>query len=529
MRNFHNPGRSAIHATNGVVSSSHPLATQAGLEILKEGGNAIDAAIATCAVQCVVEPQSTGIGGDCFAIIAPQGSSDLVAFNGSGKAPAGITVEKGRATDGDSLGHQSPHSITVPGAIDGWAQLLKDHGTMGFDRVLRSAIDYAENGYVVHGRVAFDWAGMVDILSNTKNASDVYLKDGRSYQEGEIHKQPALGKTLRAIAEGGRDAFYKGDIAEDMVSYLQGIGGVHTMDDFADAVGEYVETIRTDYRGYTLHEIPPNGHGMVALEMLNILDGFDDKDKDPLSFERLHHQIEAARIGYGDRDRFTADPKFADVPLDRLLSKEYAAEQRARISDEKALGPQYDDVMDTNADTVYITVVDKDRNAVSFINSIFHPFGSGHVTDTGVLLHNRGMSFRLDDSHPNKIEGGKRPMHTIIPAMVTKDDKAQMCFGVMGGHYQPQGQAHVLTNMLDYGMDMQTALDTPRVFADPDGPVDVEQGIPEDVVAKLEAVGNTINRIKTPHGGGQGIWINWESGVLTGGSEPRKDGCAIGY
>jgi len=529
MRDIQLPGRSPVHAVNGMAATSHPMATLTALDTLRDGGNAIDAAIAAAAVLGVVEPQSTSIGGDCFVLYVPGGEGDVIALNGSGKAPAAATVQWYQDQGIDEIGVQSAHSVTVPGAIAAWQKLADDHGTKGLDELLRPAIGYAEDGYPVHSVVAHVWANSVEKLSVDENTRRVFLPDGRAPRAGEIHRQPELGQTMRRIAEKGRDGFYTGAVAEDMVGYLRSLGGLHTMDDFAAATADYVDPISTDYKGRQIYECPPNGQGIIALMILNILKGFDLAALDPLGVARLHLEAEATRLTYRDRDTFVADPAKADVPIEQLLSQDYADALRQLIGVDRVLTNMPPPGLPNHEDTVYLSVVDRDRNAVSFINSIFHGWGSGRLSPkTGVLLSNRGTGFRIDPNHLSCIAPGKRPMHTIIPGMMMDGRRAVMPFGVMGGHYQPVGHVHFVTNMLDYGMDVQEALDAPRAFAF-QNELRVEHGIRQEVADGLAALGHDVVAAPIPLGGGQAIHIDWDSGVLTGGSDPRKDGCALGY
>ena len=530
MRNLELPGRSPVHGTNGMAATSHPLATLAAVNVLQDGGNAMDAAVAACAVQCVVEPQSTGIGGDCFVLYAPLGGAEVIGFNGSGPAPAAAEAAWYRDQGIAEIEQHSPHAVTVPGAIDAWSQLLHDHGTRDLGDLLQPAIGYARDGYAMHSRVHLDWIVAQELLEQDETAARIFLPGGRVPPVGHLHRQPELAGTLQHIAKNGRDGFYTGPVAEDMVNLLRRVGGLHTLDDFAGMRGEYVTPIKAGYRGYEVYECPPNGQGVIALEILNILAGLLPDVTDPMSVERLHYAIEAARLGYTDRDAYVADPRQTDVPVDRLLSEAHAAELRTAIRPDRALAglPPVD--MPVHADTIYLCVVDKDRNAVSFINSLFHSFGCGYVTpNTGVILHGRGQSFSVDPDHANCIAPGKRPMHTIIPGMVVKDGRTVMPFGVMGGQYQAMGHAWFLTNLFDFGLDLQEAMDLPRVFAGADGPVQVESGVPAPVVDGLRALGHETEPPPRPIGGSQAIHIDWDQGVLTGASEPRKDGCAIGF
>ncbi len=530
MRDFYKPNRSAAVSANGMAATSHPASTLAALDVLRAGGNAMDAAVAACAVQCVVEPGSTGIGGDCFALYSKKGSSDIVAYNGSGRAPAAATAEWYNSRGFTEIPRQSPHAATVPGAVNAWETLIRDHGTQSLGSLLQPAINYARNGYAITPRVAHDFKSGEALLGATEAGRTIYLKDGKAPKLGEIHSQPLLAATMEAIAKDGAKAFYQGPIAADSVSFLQSLGGLHTEADFAEANGEYVKPIKTSFRGHDIYECPPNGQGIIALMILNILSGFEAKG-DPLSPERLHIEIEATRLAYSVRDAYLADPAKADVPVEWLLSKELADQLRAQIDLSRPIEKLPAFAPPKHADTVYICVVDKDRNAVSFINSLFAGFGSGLVSPkTGIVFHNRAQSFVLKPDHPNVIAPRKRPLHTIIPGMAVKDGKAVMPFGVMGGHYQAIGHAHLISKIFDYGLDPQSAIDLPRVFPRPGADsVDIEPTLPADTQAALEKRGFRLGPPPTPIGGAQAIRIDWENGTLTGGSDPRKDGCALGY
>ncbi|MEQ8745982.1 gamma-glutamyltransferase [Pyruvatibacter sp.] len=528
MRDFQLPGRSTVHSLNGMCASSHPQASLAAIDIMKRGGNAVDAAIAASAVLCVVEPMMTGIGGDCFALFAPRGSGDVVGINGSGRAPAAANRDYFTRQGMTEIGATSVHSITIPGAVDAWARLLSDHGTLGMDEVLAPAIDLAEQGFALSPRIAIDWMFLVPQLKADPDIAALYLKDGRAPAIGSKWTSPALGRTLRAIAEKGRAGFYEGEVAERMVATLQAKGGLQTMDDFSATHADYVTPIFTPYRGHQVLEIPPNGQGITALIMLNILARLGIENLDPLSDARVHLQIEAARRAYAARDMYVADMDHAHVPVEHLLSDRFADALAGEIDPNSTadLPPAQDN---PHKDTTYLTVVDKDRNAVSFINSLFQGFGSCIADEaTGVVFQNRGAGFVLQDGHPNCIAPGKRPMHTIIPAMLVKDGRAVMPFGVMGGHYQPMGHAQVVMNMLDFGMDIQEAIDFPR-FLTENGALTHEKGLPDKTLEGLAARGHTLVQAVPPYGGGQGICINWEEGTLAGGSDPRKDGAALGY
>jgi gamma-glutamyltranspeptidase/glutathione hydrolase len=527
-RDFEQPRRSMVMGLNGMAATSHPSATLAAIEVLKDGGNAMDAAIAACAVQCVVEPGMTGIGGDCFALYAPQGGPTIHAFNGAGRSPAATDAAKLRARGLTAIPDNSPHAVTIPGAVDAWCQLAADHGSLPLARLLEPAIAFAQDGFAVAPRVAYDWAECETLLGERAAASASYLLGGSAPAAGTIHYFPELANTLQAIGAQGRRAFYEGAVAAEMVATLRAEGGVHSLEDFAQAGGNYVTPIRTRFRDYHVHECPPPGQGIIALLILNILSMFPGKG-DPLDPARLHLEIEAARLAYAVRNAILAEGSPASI--DKLLSKDFAADLAARIDPERAATELPSFAGPEHRDTVYLTVVDKDRNVASFINSVFSSFGSGIVAgESGVLLHNRGMSFTLEEGHPNTFAPGRQPMHTIIPGMLTKGDRVQMPFGVMGGHFQAMGHAHLLTKVIDYGLDPQTAIDLPRLFpSHGTATVEAEATLPAASREGLEARGHSLTPADGPIGGAQAIWIDWDEGVLLGASEPRKDGCALGY
>lgn len=529
MRNFHFPGRSPVIGTRAVCATSHPLATIAAIDMLKKGGNAVDAAITATAVMCVVEPAMTGIGGDCFTIIAKPGQKPI-ALNGSGRAPKAATVEYFQKAGIKQIEMQTAHAVSVPCAIDAWATLLKDHGRKTFADVLAPAIEYAERGFPVHARVAADWASLDAKIRVNEGARMHLLKEGRVPKVGEIMRFPALGKTLRRIADKGRDGFYTGEVAEDIVADLRALGGLHTVEDFANQRCSYVDPISINYRGTDLYEIPPNLQGIVALVMLKIIDRLGGKLGDgPVSTERYHIMMEAVRLAFAMRDTFVADPEHADVPLEHMLSDAFADELARRI-DRKArksdLGPIPEP---KGTDTIYMSVIDEDGMAVSFINSIFSGFGSGIVTrKTGVTLHNRAQGFVIDPKHRNCIAPGKRPMHTLVPAMAYRDGKPWMAFGVMGANFQPMGHVYMMTNILDYGLDPQEAVDNPRMFFE-GGTLWAEDSVPADVCNALEKMGHPIKRRPEPWGGAQITMFDRANGTVIGASDPRKDGMAIAY
>lgn len=529
MRNFEKPTRSVAVSRHAMAATSHPSATLTALQIMEAGGNAMDAAIAACAVQCAVEPGSTGIGGDCFVLFAPKGSDNVIAYNGSGRTPAALTLDWFSERGLTQVPRQSPAAVTIPGAVDAWTRLHADHGRLPLTDVLAPAIRFAREGYAISPRVHRDWSKEEGLLAADPTAARIFLPGGRAPSLGEVHRQPELAATLQRIAMEGRDGFYTGPVARDMVSYLSMMGGLHTLEDFATSSGNYVTPVTTEFRGYTVHECPPNGQGIIALLILNILSRFEAKG-DPQSPDRLHIEIEATRLAYAARDAWVADPEKADIPVNEILSDELADRLAAMIDLRRARTdlPRFD--MPLHRDTVYISVVDRDRNAVSLINSVFDSFGTGLVAPrSGVLLHNRGQSFSLTPGHPNAIAPSKRPLHTIIPGMVTRAGRVEMPFGVMGGYYQAMGHAHLISKVFDYGMDIQEAIDLPRLIPASHGTgIEAEHTLNDATVAELERRGFTIFAAEDPIGGAQAIRIDWENGTLTGGSESRKDGVALG-
>src|SRR5690349_6411461 len=528
------PGRSIVRSQHAMVASSQPLASEVGLEVLKRGGNAVDAAIAMAAMLNVTEPMMTGVGGDAFMLVYWSKTKELKGLNASGRAPAALSLDyfaKRKITKMPEFGMES---ITVPGAFDGWVTLLDKYGTMRLADVLEPAIDCAENGFPVMEKTAEDWNAEAAKLKKNPAGASNYLIDGRAPNAGEIFRQPNLARTLRTLARGGRDAFYKGEIARAIVDYCEKNGGFISLADLAAQKSEWVEPISTNYRGYTVYEIPPNGQGLTALLTLNILEGFDLAALSAQPDRYYHTLIEATKLAFADRNRYIADPAFSKVPVAELLSKEYAAKRRALINPHKALDAPPPGQINAGSDTTYFTVVDKDGNAVSFINSLFDAFGSGIVAgDTGIVLQNRGSSLSLDPSHPNHLEPGKRPFHTIIAAMVFKDDKLYMSFGVMGGGIQPQGHVQVLVNIIDLGMGLQQAIDAPRYRYMSGKDVLLEEELGATVISQLMSLGHRRASppgvLRSSMGGGQAIMIDPVSGTLMGASDPRKDGLAIGY
>ena len=517
-----------------MVASSQPLASLAGLEVLKRGGNAVDAAIAMAAVLNVTEPMMTGIGGDMFALVYWSKTKELKGLNASGRAPRALSVDHFAEKNIRQVPEFGMESVTVPGAFDGWVALNEKYGTMKLADLLAPAIAYAENGFPVMEKTAEDWEAEVGKLKQNAAASANYLVNGRAPRAGEIFRQPNLARTFRTLASGGRDAFYKGEIAQAIADYCRKNGGFISLEDLAATKHDWVEPISTNYRGYDVYEIPPNGQGITALITLNILEGFDLKKLSAQPDRYYHTLIEATKLAFADRNRYIADPSFAKVPVAQLLSKEYAARRRALIDPNKALDSPPPGDVNVGTDTTYLTVVDKDGNAVSFINSLFDAFGSGIVAgDTGIVLQNRGTAFSLNPNHPNRLEPGKRPFHTIIPAMVLKDGKLFMSFGVMGGAIQPQGHVQVLVNLIDRGMNLQQAIDAARYRFMIGKSVLMEDELGATVIQQLLSLGHVRAKppgvLRSSMGGGQAIMVDPASKTLMGASDPRKDGMALGY
>jgi gamma-glutamyltranspeptidase / glutathione hydrolase len=527
MRDFNSPGRSAAMAANGMVATSQPLATLAGLDVLRAGGNAADAAIAAVAMQCVVEPQSTGIGGDCFVLYSQKGAPP-VALNGSGRAPGKATAEWYAERQIHDIEVQSPHAVTVPGAVDAWCVLNRHYGSRPLGELLEPAAKAAADGYVVNQRVAYDWQRLHWKLQDPVTAA-LFLKDGQPPGAGDTMRNPPLAATLRRVGKEGREGFYDGAVMRDILGRLKSLGGLHEAEDFAAQRAEWVEPITAAYRGYDVYECPPNGQGLAALMILRQLEGFALGDDSLSEADRLHLIAEATKSAYRVRDDFFADPAQSEVDVAGFLSKDWAKRARRQIRLDAVLPGNAWHGGTLHADTVYLCAVDRDGNACSFINSLFSAWGSGILApESGVLLQNRGSGFRTTPGHPNAIAPGKRPFHTIIPAILAKDGRTVMPFGVMGGQYQAVGHAHFVHRMIDRGFDPQQAAEAPRSFAFR-GKLQVERANPEPIVADLARRGHAIDIRNVPLGGAQAIWIDHARGVLIGGSDPRKDGLALGY
>ena len=529
MRNNQLPGRSAVMSTEAMAATSQPMATQVALQIMRDGGNALDAAIAASAVLSVVESYSSGIGGDCFILYHEASTGKLHALNGSGRSPAAATTEIVQTRGHKTMPKRGILAVTVPGAIDAWYTANQSLGKFDLSALLQPAIEYAEKGYVVSPVIAHNWKSHEPLLSQTAEASAAYLVDAKAPVAGTVHRQPDLARSLRLIAEQGRDVFYQGEISEEIVRFSQTHEGLFSLEDFARHRSEWVDPISTDYRGYRVYQIPPNGQGITTLMALNILAQTNVVDYQHLGTDHVHLLSEAFTLAMAERDRFISDPVFNQLPIDLMLSDELARQQFSRIRFDQVLPQPVVSALPNHQDTVYLTVVDAERNACSFINSVFSSWGSGLVAgNTGIILQNRGSGFSLEKSHFNQLEPVKRPMHTIIPSMVYKNEEPVLSFGVMGGQYQAMGQAYYLSNWIDYGMDVQESLDVPRFFLY-NGELSLEAGIAETTRRGLAKLGHrSIDAVK-PLGGGQAIFIDWRQGVLHGGSDPRKDGMAAGY
>lgn len=532
--------RSEVIAQNGMAATSHPLATQVAIDILKSGGTAVDAAIAANATLGLMEPTGCGIGGDLFAIVWDAKTQKLYGLNASGRSPKSLTIDYFRENNITRIPSYGPLPVTVPGAVDGWFELHKRFGKLPMDKILKPSIDYARNGFPVTDLIAYYLDRSVRILGKYPNFKETYLPNGKMPAKGEIFKNPDLASTYEKIAQGGRDAYYKGDIARTIARYIKEQGGFLSYDDFASHKSEWVEPVSSNYRGYDVWELPPNGQGIAALQILNILEGFDIAAMGFGSAEYLHHFIEAKKLAFEDRAHYYADMHFSNVPLERLVSKEYANERRELLNPDRAARSYEPGNMDTPS-TIYLTVADKDGNMVSLIQSNYRGMGSGMTPwGLGFVLQDRGEAFNLEEGYLNTYEPGKRPFHTIIPAFITKDGKPYISFGLMGGGMQPQGHAQIVVNLIDFKMNLQEAGDAPRVqhigSSEPTGEkminggtVLLESGFSWDVVKELIGKGHQIQWDLGGYGGYQAIMWDSVNGVYYGASESRKDGQAGGY
>ncbi|MEJ5378430.1 MAG: gamma-glutamyltransferase [bacterium] len=525
--------RSVVMGNRGMVASSQPLATQAGLRILLSGGNAVDAAVAMLATLSVVEPHSVGLGGDAFALIWWAKQRKLMGLNGSGRAPRKAHVEWFLKGGLEAIPPRGILPVTIPGALHAWHEALSRFGTMSLAQVLEEASYHARQGFPVTEVIAGEWANASQILEQDPEASKVFLPGGRPPKPGEIFANPKLADSLDLIARKGPGALYGGELGEAIVSCSQKRGGLLCLEDLAEHQSTWVEPVCTNYRGYTVWELPPNGQGIVALEMLNILEGYELSALEHNGPDHIHLLVEAKKAAFGDRDCWIADPEKQHVPVERLISKDHARHIRSRILMERASAVGDEPWLQNSSETVYVSAVDGQGNAASFISSIFMHFGSGVVAeDTGIILQNRGCAFRLDPAHPNVIAPGKRPLHTIIPAMLFKEGEFLMSFGVMGGDMQPQGHVQFLSNLIDFGMNLQEALDAPRVRHLGGMEVYLEDGISKHTALELEARGHQVLLVDPPVnevGGGQAVYRDPTTRVLLGASDRRKDGCAMGY
>ncbi len=532
--------RSEVIAQNGMAATSHPLATQVALDILKQGGSAVDAAIAANAILGLMEPTGCGIGGDLFAIIWDTETARLHGLNASGRSPKSLTIDYFHDNDYELIPQRGALSVSVPGTVDGWFEMHEKFGKLDMTAILQPAIDYAREGFPVTELIAYYLKRSAPILEGFPNFKETYMPDGRMPEKGEIFKNPYLGNTYETIAREGRDAFYKGEIARTIETYIRENGGFLSYEDLAAHQSEWVEPVSSNYRGYDVWQLPPNGQGIATLQILNILEGYDIASKGLYSPEYIHLFVEAKKLAFEDRARYYADMDFSPVPVEKLISKEYAAERRKLIDPDRA-SRQYAPGLEESPNTIYLTVADKDGNMVSLIQSNYRGMGSGMTPPgLGFVLQNRGEGFTLKEGHFNTYEPGKRPFHTIIPGFITKNDKPFMSFGVMGGAMQPQGHAQIVINMIDFGMNLQEAGDAPRIHhrgsSEPTGQqmtdggiLNLESGFPYETLRELMEKGHRIQWASGPYGGYQAIMWDPVNKVYYGASESRKDGQAAGY
>ena len=525
-RGFSSFGKSNTLSHNAMLASSHPIASSVGLDVLKSGGNAVDAALAMNAVLCVAEPQMTGVGGDCFAMLSVDGSTNIKVLNGSGKSSEKASAGILRKNNVSVIKSDMPDAITIPGAVASWCLLHKEHGHMPWKELFGPAIHYAKEGVKVHERVAFDWSNNVKKLSLDTDTANLFLNNGGAYEFMDNFKNENLSKTFRTIAEEGFEGFYSGWVASDLIKKLNLIGGNHTLKDFSNASAEWVEPIEGNYRGIKIHEAPPNSQGLVALIILAILERFNFDKISKVDY--LHIFCEATKIGYFLRDLYLADAEYNKLSVNNFLNSKIIKQYAFNIDMNKAKTFEKSD-FPNHPDTIYLTVRDKSGMTISFINSLFDAFGSGITAPkSGILFHCRGRAFNTIEGHPNELNPNKKPVHTIIPAMISKSEKLIGSFGVMGGQYQAAGHAYVLSQMIDFGLNPQLALNYPRIFPN-NNILDIEKGFDKEVIDELKSRGHVINYPSLPIGGGQMILIDEDRGVLIGASDWRKDGLAIGY
>lgn len=532
--------RSAVIAKNGMVCTSQPLATQIGLDILKNGGNAVDAALAANAALGLMEPTGSGIGGDFFAIVWDAKTEKLYGLNGSGRSPQSLTLSYFKEKGMSKIPAFGPLPVSVPGAVDGWFSLHERLGKMPMNDILAPSIKYAEEGFPVSQLIAYYLGRSTGLFKDYPNFSSTYTLNGKAITEGDLFKNPGLANTYKALAAGGRDAFYEGEIAEIIASFIKEQGGFLSTKDLADHRSEWVEPVGTNYRGYDVWELPPNGQGIAALQMLNILERYDVEQMGFGSADYMHLFTEAKKLAYEDRAKFYADMDFNAIPVDQLISKDYAKQRNELINQDRA-ARSYPAGEIEHGNTIYLCTADKDGNMVSLIQSNYRGMGSGMVPPgLGFMLQDRGELFSLEEGHYNVYEPGKRPFHTIIPAFVTKDNKPVMAFGLMGGAMQPQGHVQIITNLLDFGMGLQEAGDAPRMqhkgSSQPTGSqmkdggqLVLESGFDYQAIRALMRKGHKVGYDLGSYGGYQAIWFNEKQGVYYGATESRKDGQAAGY
>ncbi len=534
--------RSEVIARNGVAATSQPLATQVAVDILKQGGSAVDAAIAANAMLCLVEPVNCGIGGDLFAIVWDAKTQKLYGLNASGRSPYSLTLDHFKKQGLEYIPSIGPLPVSVPGCVDGWFELHGRFGKLPVKKILAPAINYAREGYGVTELIAYYWKRNASSLKDYPGFAEVFMPNGRAPKKGEIFRNRRLADTLEEIADKGRDVFYKGHMARKIATYMKANGGFLSYRDMADHKSEWVQPLSTNYRGYDVWELPPNGQGIAALQMLNIMEGFDLRNAGFGSAQHVHWFVEAKKLAFEDRAKFYADPDFNKLPVKELISKEYAFKRRGLIDPEKA-ALRYDPGSPKlqRGDTIYLTTADKHGNMVSLIQSNYWGMGSGMTPGgLGFALQNRGNLFALKKGHFNTYEPHKRPFHTIIPAFITKDGKPHMSFGVMGGAMQPQGHSQIVVNIIDFDMNLQEAGDAPRIrhtgSSQPTGQtmtdggkVHLESGYPEETIAALKKMGHNITPSRGGFGGYQAIMYDHKNKVYIAASESRKDGCAMGY
>ena len=527
MRNFYQSGRSTVYATNCAVATSHPLSSSTAMDILNRGGSAMDAAIAAAAVLGVVEPTETGLGGDCFALIAPKGQMPPIAFNGSGYSPSNINLNYFTEKKINHIESDSVHSVTIPGALDAWIKLHSKFGNLDFNALLQPAINYAENGFVIHDRVHETWNFAKTRLKKDKNANEIFLPNGQVPKIGQKFVNIPLANTLKKICKNGRDEFYKGETSENIIKYLKDLGSFHTPDDFASYSGEYVTPISSQYRDIEVFQLPPNTQGIIALIMLKILEKFNLSNFDFFDLQRVHIGIEASKLSYIIRNKYLGSDTNSETLINILNNDKIISELTESININKCIEPNFS-INLNNSNTVYLTIVDKDKNCVSFINSIYESFGSGICpTNTGILLQNRGKSFVLLKDHPNCLGPKKRPAHTIMPGILGKNNMVNLSYGVMGGDYQPMGHAQIISALYDHKMDLQESCNLPRYYWN-NNKVFVEKSFNPNLIKHMNELGHKVLYNEEPLGGAQLIAIDWEKGVISAASDPRKDGLALG-